>query len=360
VRVVGLDRFGRLRPVSSRTITTPSCARKLGFFANGYPKDIGTAQSFESWLGQTLGYTTQYVNATTWWKLAKAADDATRNYRPGGPGARLVPVIAVDLVPYKRGHHVAPDGSTMGAAAAGWYDKVYGQILDRMVANGVGVNGRMVILRPGPEMTGDWFPWNVRGEGRSDANAANYVAAFRRFVALARARMTNVRFDFSIAVGQPPDNSARDLVAAAYPGDDVVDYIGGDVYDNHANDSDPPSERWAADVRGSSAKVDTGAGLSFLADFAAEHGKPISIAEFGLWPSPAQMPAQARQHGGGDDPYWMAQMCGWIRSHNVAYANLFDGSPNRAIDVSPNGEPGVESKFFPRAMDAYKQDCLAR
>ena len=66
------------------------------------------------------------------------------------------------------------------------------------------------------------FPWPWFAKGQE----ADYIRAFRRVVEIFRRHSSGFKYDW--CPGWGPQDSAADL---AYPGDDVVDYIGLDVYD---------------------------------------------------------------------------------------------------------------------------------
>ena len=75
------------------------------------------------------------------------------------------------------------------------------------------------IIRLGHEFDGDWAPYSARD------NADAYVAAFRHVHDVMTAESPAFRFDWTSMV---PD--FLEYGPAAYPGDDVVDIIGIDVY----------------------------------------------------------------------------------------------------------------------------------
>ena len=91
----------------------------------------------------------------------------------------------------------------------------------------------------------------------------------------------------------------------AYPGDDVVDYIGLDVYDFKYEGS--PQERW------DKLYLKAPFGLEWHRDFAARHGKLMSYPEWGV----GQF---------GDNPFFIQQMHDWFvqNQDNIAYAAYFN------------------------------------
>ena len=112
----------------------------------------------------------------------------------------------------------------------------------------------------------------------------------------------------------------------AYPGDDVVDYIGLDVYDFRYEGT--PEERWEKFY------LKGPFGLEWHRDFAAAHGKPMTYPEWGVG-------------NFGDNPYFVQQMHNWFlqNQENIAYAAYFnvDGLWPTQID---NGKFPKSQKLF--------------
>ena len=87
--------------------------------------------------------------------------------------------------------------------------------------------GGEVYLRPMHEMNGNWYPWCGVVEGNS---AALYRAAWRRLHGrFTAAGADNVRWVWSPYVHSVPAREENSL-AAYFPGDAFVDFVGIDVY----------------------------------------------------------------------------------------------------------------------------------
>ena len=118
-------------------------------------------------------------------------------------------------------------------------------------------------------------------------------------------------------------NSSPDL---AYPGDDVVDTVGLDVYD--APTDARPVARWKRDV------LEGPFGLRSLEGFAALRGKKMNIGEWevGLKDAP-------------DDPYFVEEMGRWLRRHavSVAFHVYFDVPPH---DLEGGKFPRARARFL--------------
>jgi hypothetical protein len=150
------------------------------------------------------------------------------------------------------------------------------------------------IIRLGWEMNLSSMAWFAKG------HEADYIRAFRRVVEIFRRYSNDFKYDW--CPGWGPQDSAADL---AYPGDDVVDYIGLDVYDFKYEGS--AEQRW------NTFYLKASFGLEWHRDFAARHGKPMSYPEWGVG-------------NFGDNPFFIQQMHDWFvkNESNIAYAAYFD------------------------------------
>ncbi|MFG2721162.1 glycosyl hydrolase [Streptomyces sp. NPDC048416] len=127
------------------------------------------------------------------------------------------------------------------------------------------------------------------------------------------------RFDFAPSRG-------RDAVpwTECYPGDDVVDIIGMDSYDQ------PSGQDFDKQIK-------EPYGLQKQVDFAAEHKKPISYPEWGLFRN-------------GDNPEYMRRMLQWMDVHKPVY--------NTITDYCPHGVWGCADN--PRSSEVYRSLLYGR
>ena len=112
-----------------------------------------------------------------------------------------------------------------------------------------------------------------------------------------------------------------------YPGDDVVDVVGVDVYDvsgapgtypypsacDDACRQERQTRAWNRHIYGGER------GLAYWSRFAAAHGKPLSLPEWGLWDRPDGT-------GGGDDPMFVRRIHAFVTdpANNVLYQAYFE------------------------------------
>ncbi|MER5210525.1 glycosyl hydrolase [Streptomyces sp. NPDC002838] len=127
------------------------------------------------------------------------------------------------------------------------------------------------------------------------------------------------RFDFTPTRG-------RDAIpwTKCYPGDDTVDVIGMDSYDQPAGMSFDE-------------QVKEPYGLQAHVDFAKAHGKPISYPEWGLFRN-------------GDNPEYMRRMLEWIEEHRPLYNTLTDYCPHGVWQCGAN----------PKSSHLYRSALLGR
>jgi Glycosyl hydrolase family 26 len=204
------------------------------------------------------------------------------------PGHRLI--ITLGLIPAAVVHQ---DWRTAGAH--GEYAGYARLLAANLVRSGLG----HAIIRLSNEPNGDWFTDNA---GTTPGQVAEWVQFWRRTVTAMRSVPgEHFAFDWTIANG-----IGNVGLAALYPGDRYVNYIGDDVYDNHGGQT--AAERWA--------KLSMGPlGIDAVLAFAQQHGKPFTIPEWGLEPS--------NSGGGGDDPAFVDGIAALARRPDFGYQGYF-------------------------------------
>jgi hypothetical protein len=188
--------------------------------------------------------------------------------------------------------------------AAGEFDHHFRTLARRLVA--LGVPDTVLVL--GWEMNG------ITYTHRCGPDPENWKKYWKRIVTAMRA-VPGQRFTFDWT-----PNRGRDAVpwTRCYPGDDTVDVIGMDSYDQ---------------PRGLSfdQQVTEPYGLQAHVDFAKAHGKPISYAEWGLFRN-------------GDNAEYMRRMLAWMDRHKPLYNTITDYCPHGVWQCSAN----------PKASAVYK------
>jgi hypothetical protein len=171
------------------------------------------------------------------------------------------------------------------------------------------------VIRLGWEMNIVSMAWFAKGQ------EADYIKAFRRVVQIFRRHSSGFKYDWCPGWGS--QDSPADL---AYPGDDVVDYIGLDVYDFKYDGS--ASERW------DNFYLKAPFGLQWHREFAAQHGKSMSYPEWGVG-------------NFGDNPFFIQQMHDWFvtNANNIAYAAYFDVDGLWPTQIDNNRFPKSQKLF---------------
>jgi hypothetical protein len=261
-----------------RSVSSP--AKFAGAFVNWGPSGRErTLQIWEKWLQQkpssVLGV--DFYSQSVWDDFFK------QNWVPGlwkklNPARNVVWSVPLTV-----------KGTALADIAEGLHDAEF-----EAAARAISEAQPKAIIRLGWEMNladSAWFAKNQE---------ADYIKAFRRVVGIFRRYSNDFRYDW--CPGWGPQQLAADLV---YPGDDVVDYIGLDVYDFKSEGS--PQQRWDANY------LKAPFGLQWQRDFAAQHGKRMSYPEWGFGNT-------------GDNPFFIQQMHDWFSNNeaNIAYAAYFN------------------------------------
>lgn len=271
---------------------------------------------FSNWLGKPVMYRLTFDTGPSWNDLASPGFlSATRQWLASNPSRGEI--ITVPLIP------IGLSSSLLSAVANGSYDSYFKQLAWNINSQ-TGAPQR-VIIRLGWELNGTWYPWSA--VGRPDL----YKAAYRHVVHVMRSQCNVLRFEWNVAWG----TNARFDYTTAYPGDDVVDIIGMDVYDQYN------TYGWYNDIN-------IYMGLAFLRNFARHHGKFEAYSEWGLSSQPSPV-------GNGDDTAYVQGMYNWILAGggSVLYANYWNtpsGGPNGVI----YSDTSQYSVTMPKSAALYK------
>ncbi|WP_323183423.1 glycosyl hydrolase [Streptomyces sp. NBC_00091] len=193
------------------------------------------------------------------------------------------------------------------AGAEGQYDRHFRKLAERLVA--LGVPDTVIVL--GWEMNGTTYTH------RCGPDPEHWKAYWRRVVNTMRS-VSGQEFKFDFA-----PNRGTDAIAwtKCYPGDDVVDVIGMDSYDQGPG-------------RTFEDHVSQPYGLQQQVDFAKAHGKEISYPEWGLFRN-------------GDNPEYVRRMLKWIEQHKPLYHTITDYCPHGVWRCKQNPQ---SAKVFREAL----------
>ncbi|MGW7134685.1 glycoside hydrolase family 26 protein [Streptomyces bobili] len=188
--------------------------------------------------------------------------------------------------------------------AAGQFDHHFRALAERLVK--AGAPDTVIVL--GWEMNG------ITYTHRCGPDPEAWKTYWKRIVTAMRAVPgQKFKFDFTPSRG-------RDAVpwTQCYPGDDTVDIVGMDSYDQPSGISFDE-------------QVTEPYGLQEHVDFAKSHGKPISYPEWGLFRN-------------GDNAEYMRRMLAWMDEHKPLYNTVTDYCPHGVWQCSKN----------PKASEIYR------
>ena len=201
-------------------------------------------------------------------------------------------------------------GTPLADVANGLHDAEF-----EAAAKGIAEAQPNAIIRLGWEMNSISAPWYAKGQ------EADYIRAFRHVVGIFRRHSSGFTFDWC------PAWNAQDLPAdTTYPGDDVVDTIGLDVYDFKWTGT--PEQRWEERYL----KIEFG--LEWHRSFAAQHGKKMSYPEWGV----GQF---------GDNPLFVQNMHDWFVANEdrIAYAAYFNVDGDWPTQIDNGAFPKSQALF---------------
>ncbi|MFE9673427.1 glycosyl hydrolase [Streptomyces sp. NPDC006259] len=187
--------------------------------------------------------------------------------------------------------------------AAGQFDHHFRRLAERLVR----ANAPDTVIVLGWEMNG------ITYTHRCGPDPEAWKTYWRRIVTAMRAVPgQEFKFDFAPSRG-------RDAVpwTQCYPGDDTVDIVGMDSYDQPTGISFDE-------------QVTEPYGLQQHVDFAKSHGKPISYPEWGLFRN-------------GDNTEYMRRMLAWMDEHKPLYNTVTDYCPHGVWQCSRN--PGASAVY---------------
>jgi hypothetical protein len=288
----------------------------VGTYGGSGCDGVPAVAAFERWLGRDMDLVLDFVQfREDWTEMLQHAEWMARCWREAG----RTPVVSVPMLVEKGGRNVS-----LRRGAAGAYDAHFRRLAEILVAAGYGG----VIIRLGWEFNGDWYVWSAGGKEEA------FIGHWRRIVATMRA-VPGARFAFD----WNPNLASAPVAARAYPGDDVVDFIGLDAYNHSWPAMREPERRWRYLMEHTN-------GLRWHRDFAAARGKPRSFAEWGTG-------SRADGHGGGDDPLYVRNMLAWMREGEPVAYHCYWNYPDPTYDaLLTNGR-------WPRAAAALRAGLRA-
>jgi len=304
----------------------------------------------------------RWINRKTVWAEDFEAKDSWENNISGGgwqlgewkawkqadPSRRLI--LSVPLLPGNWDRSGPTRGSGVGtpvsfeAGAKGDYNAHFKELAQTLVQYGLGDS----VLRLGWEFNGGWYTWRI------DDDPQAFTAYWRQIVT----EMRKVKGAEKLQICWNPtvgwEKFGRDQT---YPGDEFVDIIGLDVYDDSwAKDSYPlPKDATPEEVEQRRANAwnnmtyGTDWGLKAWSDFARAHGKLFALPEWGV---------SRRQdgHGGLDNVGFVERMHKFINdpANNVYFDCYFDVQAPDGAHQLTSGIGEDEGIEFPQSAARFR------
>jgi hypothetical protein len=264
---------------------------------------------FERQVGRNVDCVLEYnMDAPTWAKWADPwfITNASQNInwaRFARSGHQMI--LTISLFPSQ-----VQGTDWRAAGASGAYVTYARQLARNLVRAGMG----HVVIRLGHEANGTTYPDNV---GTTLAQQTEWKEFWRRTVITMRS-VPGAHFDFNWCIANGP----RPIpFIDYYPGNDVVDSIGDDVYDSGLPKNVSYADRWQY-------VYDEPGGVRAIAAFARAHHKPLTIPEWGLEPR--------SEDGGGADPAFTRGFLAFLRRDHVqSEAYFFSGSSSSTLLGDP-------------------------
>jgi Ca2+-binding RTX toxin-like protein len=266
------------------------------FFGN----NVADLLSAEDALGGSVGIIAAQTGRASWSDWIGSIGYSINNLKSVGNDIRWsIPLFA--------------NSGNLADAASHKYDSYYVQAAKQLLA--AYGNQSQIIVRTGEEFNAAWMPWAAAGK------EADFAQAYRNFVDAFRSVSDKFKFEWNVNAGQTSTN-----VAAAYPGDAYVDYIGTDFYWDS-------TQSWSIKdpVQAFNYYKNTSYGLQWVENFAAAHGKQTAYSEWGV-NSPNASP-------------YLALVKQWFDSHDPAYEIYWNSNSSFAGELT-NGQYGAASQTF--------------
>jgi len=320
-----------------------SAGNQLGTYCgnpdgNSQPAMQSFEQNFDQFvaaMGKTPTYMNTFVDYSQDWDTwVDNAGWSAWSWTKSNRSLHLTPVIGIPMLPNS---YFNNESAGLDEIIAGQHDDVFAGIVKAWA----GQNFTTLHLRIGWEMNGGWYAWSWNGPNNTGGIVTKWIQAWRHIATVVRSVSgVNVfnTWNPCVASWSPFD------IQNGYPGDDVVDVIGldiyspvwpGDLYNWEENNgtldknisvwvqssvnrehywSYPGANQWAPTSL-------AGWGMVAHLQFAKLHNKPISFCESGVGLSPPYPPQGIADDG--DFPTYVKNMVD-AANLDFLYINIWD------------------------------------
>lgn len=218
---------------------------------------VENINEFELWRGTKLDLVTCYANYSG---RFDEVYNSEWNVSYQGAGRRLCFAVPI-----------GGDDVSVNDIIAGAGDSTYNELARLLVK--YGLNNAIIRIGWEADIPNNW-PW-----ARTVNNSEEYKSAWRRIRGIFAQHSKDFKFTFEGSIGSRLEGSANNNAwfDLAYPGDDVVDLVGCDVYNFYGTRVNVDGSGW-----NTLTDPDFGLGLNDVASFARQHNKGLIVPEWGL------------------------------------------------------------------------------
>lgn len=298
-----VDAAENRKPFTASWLKANTRSPGLGVYLGAGCKGTERLKVFQEWLGRDVDQTLEFIG----WNILSGGTSWGVNC--WNKAAEAV-VYSIPMLPWK---------ASLREGADGKFDELFRKYGALLVEKGYQAS----VLRIGWEFNANWYAWSATKDPQA------YVDYWRRIVSIFR-ETPRAQFKFDWC----PAASARGFSAdRAYPGDDVVDFIGLDFYNMPVDGKiTSPEERWVT-------RMNMHHGLKWHREFAQSHRKRMSFPEWGTG-------KHTKYVGADDDAYFIEQMAAWMADSPVAYHNYWEYK-SKELDtrLSTGAQPKAAAAF---------------
>ena len=320
-----------------------------------WPNGTAGVDQFATWLNRDTVWALDFVGTESWdsigwpvWWLENWS-----KWVHAKPNRRLI--LSIPILPGPLDYSGPTDGQkgrgvtvSLEQGAKGEYNQHFKDLAENLVRYKM----TSTIIRPAWEFNGNWYTWQAKGKTKA------FIEYWQQIVKTMRAVPGCEKLEFC---WNPTSGYQQFPADEAWPGDDYVDYVGVDVYDETWLEGTYP---WPAnstpeEIEKRRQKAWDGfimndhRGLTFYTQFAKDHHKPLAIPEWGVCES-------KHNHGGLDNAYFIKKMHEFIMNpdNNVAFHCYFDvntPSINHQLSPGPAKSDQPEGTHHPNSSKLFRE-----
>jgi VCBS repeat-containing protein len=227
---------------------------------------------------------------------------------------------------------LAWEGISMADVASGAYDSTFVAMAEAIAENQTEDVSPLLYVRLGWEATNS-YPWKVHSgpdNALDESLVEDYIDAFQHVATIFRSVDDRFQIEWNQNYSNQDANGVYYDLAELYPGDEFVDVVGVDAYNvARFSGQDDPASAWDY-------KLNAPYGLAWFSDFAADHGKPLALTEWGV---------DSDNFGS-----YVDNLAEFVRTNNVIYANYWNA------DARTNGNDTLTDGSKPATAAAIASE----